>query len=117
MPLAPRAKFPAGYAPGRPEETVLHGLVREKLESFLTHAGEPYERPLPRYVAQAFRGYLRCGAFAHGSLRFQCDECGRDILVAFSCKRRGHGPRCGARRMSGGLDVSETSGLPSPRPR
>ncbi|WP_437869819.1 hypothetical protein [Sorangium sp. So ce363] len=36
--LAPWAKLPAGYAPHRPEETVLHGLVRENLESFLAHA-------------------------------------------------------------------------------
>ncbi|WP_437579604.1 transposase zinc-binding domain-containing protein [Sorangium sp. So ce887] len=97
--LAPWAKFPAGYAPHRPEETVLHGLVRENLESFLAHARETYEWPLPRYVEQAFRGYLRCGVFAHGFLRFHCDERGQDLLVAFSCKGRGLCPSCGARQM------------------
>ncbi|AUX34814.1 uncharacterized protein SOCE836_069910 [Sorangium cellulosum] len=55
---------------------------RENLESFLAHARETYERSLPRYVEQAFRCYLRCGVFAHGFLRFHCDECGQDLLVA-----------------------------------
>src|SRR5688572_17776041 len=103
--LARSAKSPAAYAPHRPEETVLHGLVRENLESFLAHARETYERPLPRYVEQALRGYLRCGVFAHGFLRFHCDECGQDLLIAFSCKGRGLCPSCGAplspRRLTG----------------
>ncbi|WP_436604871.1 transposase zinc-binding domain-containing protein [Sorangium sp. So ce1036] len=89
----------------------------ERTSNRSSHARGPYERPLPRYVEQAFRGYLRCGVFAHGSPRFQCDERGHDLLVAYSCKRRGHCPSCDARRMSGGLDVFETFGLPSPRPR
>ncbi|WP_437566089.1 transposase zinc-binding domain-containing protein [Sorangium sp. So ce542] len=73
--------------------------------SSLAHARETYERPLPRYVEQALRGYLRCGVFAHGSLRFHCDECGQDLLVAFSCKGRSLCPSCGAplspRRLTG----------------
>ena len=30
----------------------------------------------------------------------RCGECGHDKLLAFSCKRRGFCPSCGARRMS-----------------
>jgi ribosomal protein S27E len=33
-------------------------------------------------------------------LRLRCGECGHDKLLAFSCKRRGFCPSCGARRMS-----------------
>lgn len=51
------------YRPRRPTETVLYGVVREHLESFLAHARESYERPLPRYVEQELREYLRCGVF------------------------------------------------------
>jgi hypothetical protein len=29
-----------------------------------------------------------------------CDTCGKDELVAFSCKRRGFCPSCGGRRMA-----------------
>ena len=37
---------------------------------------------------------------AHGFLRLRCGDCGHDKLVAFSCKRRGFCPSCGARRMA-----------------
>jgi uncharacterized protein (DUF983 family) len=37
---------------------------------------------------------------AHGFLRLCCGDCGNDKLLAFSCKRRGFCPSCGARRMS-----------------
>jgi len=35
----------------------------------------------------------------HGFLRVRCDGCRHEHLVAFSCKRRGFCPSCGARRM------------------
>ena len=37
---------------------------------------------------------------ARGFLRLRCGDCGHDKLVAFSCKRRGSCPSCGARRMA-----------------
>ncbi|MGK2900324.1 MAG: transposase zinc-binding domain-containing protein, partial [Burkholderiaceae bacterium] len=43
---------------------------------------------------------MECGILAHGFLRLRCGECGHDKLLAFSCKRRGFCPSCGARRMS-----------------
>jgi transposase-like protein len=48
---------------------------------------DAYEKPLPRYVEKAFHEYLRCGVFVHGFPRFHCDDCGGDLLVAFSCSR------------------------------
>jgi len=78
---------------------VLYAIVRDHLEAFLAHARETYDRGLPHYVEQAFRSYLKCGIFAHGFLRLHCDDCGRNLLVAFSCKGRGICPSCGARRM------------------
>ena len=48
----------------------------------------------------AFDAFLECGLLAHGFLRLRCGDCGHDKLVAFSCKRRGFCPSCGARRMS-----------------
>jgi hypothetical protein len=38
------------YLPRRPTETVLYGLVRQNLESFLAYAREHYDGGLPRYV-------------------------------------------------------------------
>jgi len=43
---------------------------------------------------------LECGIPAHGFLRLRCGDCGHDKIVAFSCKRRGFCPSCGARRMA-----------------
>lgn len=83
------AMLAPAYRPRRPTETVLYRVVRAHLATFLQHARETYEAPLPRYVERELRGYLRCGVFAHGFVRARCDECDHDLLVAFSCKGRG----------------------------
>jgi ribosomal protein S27E len=51
-------------------------------------------------VWQEFESYLKCGHLEHGFLRVRCDTCHTEQLVAFSCKRRGICPSCGARRMA-----------------
>ena len=50
-----------------------------------------------------FDAFLECGILAHGFLRLRCGDCGHDKLVAFSCKRRGFCPSCGARRTAAHL--------------
>ena len=55
---------------------------------------------LPQFVKDEFDAFLECGILAHGFLRLRCGDCGHDKLVAFSCKRRGFCPSCGARRMA-----------------
>ena len=52
-----------------------------------------------RQLAQ-FDAFLHCGILAHGFLRLHCGDCGQDKRVAFSGKRRGLCPSCGARRMA-----------------
>lgn len=79
---------------------MLHRVVRDHLDAFLDHAAESYEAPLPRYVREELRGYLRCGLHEHGFLRARCETCGHDLLIAFSCKSRGLCPSCAGRRMS-----------------
>ena len=37
---------------------------------------------------------------SHGFLRLRCADCAQEKLVAFSCKKRGFCPTCGARRMA-----------------
>jgi len=88
------------YSPRRPTGTVLYGLVRQHVESFVAHAREHYEGGLPRYIEAELRAYLRCGVFSEGFTRCHCDACGHDLLVAFSCKRRGICPSCAGRRMA-----------------
>jgi hypothetical protein len=97
--LAALALAPA-YRPRRPTETVLYAVVSDHLETFLAHARKSYEAPLPRYVEDELRGYLKCGVFAHGFIRAHCETCGHDLLVAFSCKARSVCPSCAGRRMA-----------------
>ncbi len=94
------AALAPAYAPRRPTETVVYGLVREHLESFLAHAREHYDDGLPRYVEQELRAYLKCGVFSEGFTRCHCDTCGHDLLVAFSCHGRTVCPSCTGRRMA-----------------
>ena len=55
---------------------------------------------LPHHVQKEFDEYLKCGRLEHGFLRVQCSTCQKERQVAFSCKRRGFCPSCGARRMA-----------------
>jgi hypothetical protein len=43
---------------------------------------------------------LKCGRLEEGFLRVRCASCHAEKLVAFSCKKRGFCPSCGARRMA-----------------
>jgi hypothetical protein len=94
------ASLAPAYTPRRPTETVLYGLVRDHLESFLAYAREHYDGGLPRYVEQELRAYLKCGVFSEGFTRCHCDACGHDLLVAFSCHGRSLCPSCAGRRMA-----------------
>jgi hypothetical protein len=101
-PLARRSTLPAQareYVPRKPQDTLLHRLVREHLATFVAHTEATYAAPLPRYVTDSFERYLACGDFSQGFVRCHCDVCRHDVLVAFSCKQRGLCPSCGARRM------------------
>jgi hypothetical protein len=60
----------------------------------------PYGSGLPAYVEREFYDYLWCGILAHGFLRLGCDTCRHELLVPFSCKRRGFCPSCAGRRMA-----------------
>lgn len=54
---------------------------------------------LKHRIKDEFDAFLDCGSLTRGFLRLRCGECGHDKLLAFSCKRRGFCPSCGARRM------------------
>jgi len=90
---------PPGYRRHRPKATLLYQLVAEHYAGFRDRRAAE-RRPLPRYVEDEFEAYLKCGLLEHGFLRVKCDACQAEKLVAFSCKRRGFCPSCGARRMA-----------------
>jgi hypothetical protein len=88
------------YERRRPGETTLYRVVQENLETFLADAQAGGAASLPQFVKDEFDAFLECGILAHGFLRLRCAGCGHEKLVAFSCKRRGICPSCGARRMA-----------------
>jgi hypothetical protein len=51
-------------------------------------------------VCKEFEAFLKCGLLEYGFLRVQCERCYQERQVAFSCKKRGFCPSCGARRMA-----------------
>ncbi|MBL9080064.1 MAG: transposase zinc-binding domain-containing protein [Planctomycetes bacterium] len=53
---------------------------------------ERRERPLPRFCVREVAAFLRCGILAHGFARVWSQDCGKDDVVAFSCKGRGCAP-------------------------
>ncbi len=83
----------------RPERTLLYGIIDRHYPEFRAYMSEQ-GRSLPLHVQKEFDEYLKCGQLEHGFLRVQCGTCHHERLVAFSCKRRGFCPSCGARRMA-----------------
>jgi len=89
------------YTPRVADGTVLHGVVRDHLETFLaTVAARSDGVGLPAFVEREFRSFLRCGLLVHGFVRVRCDGCAFERLVPFSCKARAVCPSCGGRRMA-----------------
>jgi len=99
MSSAARAPL-GGYHRREPERTLLHQVVRDRLEPFLASARErsAHGHGLPAFVERELRAYLDCGILARGFARVRCPDCGFERLVAFSCKAHVC-PSCNARRM------------------
>jgi len=87
------------YRPRNPEDNPLYGIVSENLETFLSRQNER-GRTVPRFVERELRSFLDCGVLANGFFRVHCDECGKDRVVAFSCKGRSVCSSCCGRRMT-----------------
>ena len=87
------------YERRRPEQTTLYQLVQENVETFFAQVERETGAGLPDFVKDEFDAFLDCGILANGFLRLRCEDCAHEKLVAFSCKKRGVCPACGARRM------------------
>ena len=99
------------YARHRPEQTLLYQLVEAHYPAFVEHLAVR-GRSLPTHVQREFEAYLKCGRLEHGFLRVRCADCHAERLVAFSCKKRGFCPSCGARRMAEGAALLVDEVLP-----
>lgn len=87
------------YKHHRPQTTLLYQLVERYYPDFIANLAEQC-RCLPKYVEREFDDFLRCGRLENGFLRVVCGDCKHEKLVAFSCKRWGICPSCGARRVA-----------------
>ena len=79
------------------------------------HGAEPSRQSPSWFVERELREFLSCRVPARGFARFRCDECGHEILVAFSCKGRDFCPSCCGRRLAdlaGHLTDRMLGGLP-----
>lgn len=93
------------------EQTFLYRIVEEYYPVFTAHLAEQGGQ-VPAYGRREFEDYLKCGRLEHGFLRMGCDSCHAEQLVAFSCKRRGFCPSCGAQRMAESAALLVDEGLP-----
>ncbi len=98
---------PEKYKRHHPKTTLLYQLVERYYPEFTTNLAEQ-GKYLPKYVEREFDEFLRCGRLEYGFLRVVCGDCKHEKLVAFSCKRRGFCPSCGARRMCSGQVQPDT---------
>ena len=87
------------YARHAPERTLLYALVQAHYPDLIARLATQ-DRSLPEYVREEFEAFLRCGVLENGFLRVVCEQCHAERLLAFSCKKRGFCPSCGARRMA-----------------
>ena len=99
LPDGKNAVGDVAYDRHRPEQTLLYQIVEAHYPALLEQLGHQ-GKCLPVHVRREFEAYLKCGRLEHGFLRVRCDKCHFERLVAFSCKRRGFCPSCGARRMA-----------------
>jgi len=87
------------YRRREPEQTVLHRVFLEHLETFLDRA-RTESSELPTFVKRELRAFVACGVLAYGFVRIRCDDCAKSMVVGFSCKGRGFCPSCTGRRMA-----------------
>ena len=87
------------YKRRRPENTDIYKVLSNHLEPFLAER-HAREKPLPKFVCDELRAFLRCGILKFGFLRLKCQDCHDEKIVAFSCKKRGFCPSCCAKRQA-----------------
>ena len=97
-----RARASSTYRRREPERSILYETVRAHWNTLLAEVAQRTDGgSLPGFVIAEFERYLSCGILANGFARVHCDACGKDLLVAFSCRGRGFCPSCTTRRMQG----------------
>ncbi len=97
------APIPAAHRTYRARNPAGNPLNRLALDHLLEFKewlkSAPSRKPRPHPAAlDALERFTECGVLRYGAVRYRCPECGHDVFVAFSCKRRGVCPSCDAKR-------------------
>ena len=79
------------YKRRKTQQEVLHQVLLGHLETFVANI-EMEGQYLPMHVEKELRDFLKCGVLAHGFVRMRCNDCGKSLVVGFSCKGRGFCP-------------------------
>jgi ribosomal protein S27E len=100
--LAPQHDDVGIYRPKNPQASGYYRCVQEHFEQLEMHWQDCYA---PRYgfwrsyVTDVIYRYLECGDLHFGFARVKCQDCGREYLLAYSCKRRHFCPSCHQKRV------------------
>ena len=95
---APAARVPVErYRRRDAQANPLYRLLQDNLEEYLAR-GDRDPAFQPARAEKSFRAFLECGIPRFGVVRFRCPNCGEDLFVPFSCKRRGACSSCDAKR-------------------
>ncbi len=95
---ASRDRDTGRYQSHRPEQTLLYQIVDEYYPAFAALMAEQ-GKELPGYVQRNLKNFSNAGGWSMAFYGFAA-SLATPSTVAFSCKRRGFCPSCGARRMA-----------------
>ncbi len=88
------------YKRRHPEKTEYYRIIEANFEAFERNYPKLFEEVygyLRKDIMPAIYAYLDCGIPENGVARVRC-ECGSDLFVAFSCKKRMICPSCATKR-------------------
>ncbi|MBP6218905.1 MAG: transposase zinc-binding domain-containing protein [Oligoflexales bacterium] len=76
------------YERRKPEETLLYQTLAKHLNTFLSYLAAA-GKAIPKHVEKELWAFLECAVLAYRFIRLKCEDCTREHLLAFSCKKRG----------------------------
>ena len=90
------------YRPRSPQKSPFYQCIADHFEEFVQVYDERFEREYGFWrpvILEVIQKFLECGDLTHGFARIRCDHCGRELLLAFSCKGRSFCPSCHMKRV------------------
>ena len=87
--------------PRQPLDSDLRRLVREHFDQFKAVYDHRYAAKFGFWrsvIASTVNHFLKCGDLREGFARVRCPDCGHELFVAFSCKKRCICPSCHQKR-------------------